>query len=266
VHSHVDGNLVVKATSEEDITSVAAGISAAGGAAVTVDASVHVIGTQTRAFIGDDPDDATASLGAGDVLAQGTVIVSADDRTELDKVVGALSAAGSFAGTASGAVTVLNKNTQSFIGAGAKVQGNGATGLTGNTGGFQYTVTPEAHQSDAQQGIGTESYGAGTSGQPEERRRGRHALAHRHRLGQVDDGSGGSGRSNPPPAAPRWAIPLASRRPPHPERVAVTATNRDDVEAFAVGLSAAGGAAVALSAASTWSTRTPRPTSAPTRW
>src|SRR5262249_26335263 len=77
----VKGDVDVNANSKEDITSVAAGLSFSGTAAVTADASVHVLSNTTRAFIGDE--DGSGSLGAGHVHATGTVRVMANDTTEL---------------------------------------------------------------------------------------------------------------------------------------------------------------------------------------
>ncbi|UUZ48820.1 hypothetical protein LP420_40230 [Massilia sp. B-10] len=94
VTSHVDGNIDVGASADEDITSVAAGIAGGGTVGVGVNASVHVMNLETRAFIGDDPTVAPGSLGGGDVHAKGTVRIAADDRTEMDKVVATVAVGG----------------------------------------------------------------------------------------------------------------------------------------------------------------------------
>ncbi|MCK5712808.1 MAG: hypothetical protein KAI25_08840, partial [Hyphomicrobiaceae bacterium] len=249
VNSTIDGNIIVEATSEEDITTVAAGVSA-GAVGVTIDASVHVLNLTTRAFIGDDPTDGAPSTGAGDVHAGGSVKISADDRTEIDKVVGALSAAGGVAGTASGAVTVVNKNTTAFIGAGAKVTGDGNSLITANTGGFNLTPTPEAPKADADQGIESSTYaGEDASALKDSGEVGTPDLT-RTDSESVDDGSGGNARSNPGTSSDALtnaiAVDLATQSV---SGVAVSATNRDDIETFAMGLSASAGASIALSAA-----------------
>ena len=152
VTSHVDGDIDVGATSGEDITSVAAGAAFGGTAGVGVNAGVHVLTIATRAFIGDDPsdDDAmvpdTLSAGPGDVHAGGTVRIAADDRSELDKVVATLAIGGSAGVGAAATVTVVNKTTEAFIGAGASVTGDGQTaGLGAATGayGVTYVADPE---------------------------------------------------------------------------------------------------------------------------
>ena len=128
VTSHVDGDIDVSATSSEHITSVAAGVAIGGTAGVSVNAGVHVLKMTTRAYIGDDPElyivdpsQRTPSAGAGDVHAGGTVRIAADDVTEIDKVAATVAIGGSAGVGAAATVTVVNKNTEAFIGAGAKV-------------------------------------------------------------------------------------------------------------------------------------------------
>lgn len=120
----VDGDIVISADTAENLTSVAAGIAVAGSVAVGVNAGVHVFDLRTRAFIGDDPDDAVASSGAGDVHAGGSVIIAADGKTDIDEVVGVL-AAGTVGVAAGAGVTVSSKQTQAFIGKGARVTADG---------------------------------------------------------------------------------------------------------------------------------------------
>jgi len=140
VNSQVDGNIDVSATSSERITSVAAGIAVGGTAGVSVNAGVHVLDLTTRAYIGDDPDSGPGSLGAGDVHAGGTVRIAADDVTEMDKVAATVAIGGSAGVGAAATVTVIDKTTEAFIGAGAKVTGDGNTvGLSAATGGFGVT-------------------------------------------------------------------------------------------------------------------------------
>src|SRR5207247_1420256 len=91
VTADVNGDIKVGATSGESLISVAAGISA-GSVAVAVNAGVHVFDLHTRAFIGDDPTDLIASAGAGDVHAHGSVVVSADDLTDVNESAGVVAA------------------------------------------------------------------------------------------------------------------------------------------------------------------------------
>ncbi len=134
VNALVDGDIVVSAEAAENLTSVAAGIAVAGSVAVGVNAGVHVFDLRTRAFIGDDPDDAVASSGAGDVHAGGSVIIAADGKTDIDEIVGVL-AAGTVGVAAGAGVTVSSKQTQAFIGKGARVAADGKmAGRRVNTG------------------------------------------------------------------------------------------------------------------------------------
>src|SRR5260221_12759183 len=100
VTSHVDGDINVSDASSESITWVAACIAVGGSAGVGVNASVHVLDLTTRAFIGDDPDEAATSAGAGDVHALGTIRIAADDQSELDKVVANIAVGGGAEGSA----------------------------------------------------------------------------------------------------------------------------------------------------------------------
>ncbi|NNU43173.1 beta strand repeat-containing protein [Ramlibacter montanisoli] len=145
VIADVEGDIDVNAMSSEDVTSVAAGIAVGGSAGVGVNASVHVLNMTTRAYIGDLPDSGPASLGAGDVHAGGTVRIAADDVTEMDKVVATVAVGGSAGVGAAATVSVVNKNTQAFIGQGAKVTGDGNTaGLSVNTGTFNESFVVDA--------------------------------------------------------------------------------------------------------------------------
>ncbi|MEQ1831146.1 MAG: hypothetical protein ABL921_34690, partial [Pirellula sp.] len=87
-----EGNIFVTADSIEDITSVAAGVSVSGSVSVAADAAVHVFNITTRAWIGDDARDAIASAGAGQYTASGSIVIAANERTEIDKIVGLFSA------------------------------------------------------------------------------------------------------------------------------------------------------------------------------
>ena len=130
----VDGDIVVSADAAENLTSVAAGIAVAGSVAVGVNAGVHVFDLRARAFIGDDPTDALASSGAGDVHAGGSVVIAADGKTDIDEIVGVL-AAGTVGVAAGAGVTVSSKQTQAFIGKGARVTADGnLAGRRVNTG------------------------------------------------------------------------------------------------------------------------------------
>jgi len=137
----VEGNLFVTADSSEDITSVAAGLAASGTASVAADAGVHVLDMTTRAWIGDDPRDAVASPGADSIVVNGSVVASADDRTEIDKVVGVLAASLAGLGAAAGVFT-SNKLTEAFLSAGLNITALGNIAASNvPTGGFVLGTT-----------------------------------------------------------------------------------------------------------------------------
>ena len=149
VTSQVDGDITVGATSSEDITSVAAGIAVGGSAGVGVNAGVHVLNITTRGFIGDDPDNASLA-GHGDVHALGTVAITADDQTTLNKVVATVAVGGGAGVGAAATVTVDTKHTQAFIGKGAWVTGDGQTsGVNVKAGGFNPGFVADAPKAPA---------------------------------------------------------------------------------------------------------------------
>ncbi|UTG93830.1 leukotoxin LktA family filamentous adhesin [Geobacter sulfurreducens] len=121
------GNIVVTADSSEDITSVAASLSAGGSAGIAGSASVYDLGLNTAATIGN----------SAVVRADGSVAVSAHDGTEMDMIAGN----GAFGGTAgvgaSAAVQVITKTVIAAIGEQTDVTGRGTgDGVVVADGGF----------------------------------------------------------------------------------------------------------------------------------
>ena len=103
---------------------------------------MHVFNVHTHAFIGHDPDandnttyyNNTTNYGAGNVHAKGSVVLSANELSNVTEVVGVL-AAGEVGVAAGAGINVINKDTKAFIGDGAAVTGDGNTaGLKVNTG------------------------------------------------------------------------------------------------------------------------------------
>ncbi len=261
VIANVEGDVLVNANSKEDITSVAAGVSASGSVSVSLDASVHVLNVSTRAFIGDDPRDNVASAGAGDVHANGSIVVAADDQTEADKVVGVLAVSGTVGVAAGAAVTITNKTTEAFLGDSAKVTADGNTaGLDARTG--RYVETYVASSKDTT-GIQNTSRPAETdamgkpvpNGNPAAQSditanvtagdlsaKGEVGLP---KVGPTDTDQDGKDNAN--------AQGLTMQRVVTPEvqsgfhGLSVVATNRDDIEDYSVSL-AGGTVAVAISA------------------
>ena len=144
VTSLADRDVSVTANSLEDVTSVSAGIAIGGTAGVSVNAGVHVLNVTTDAHIGDDPA-APSLAGAGDVHARGTVRIEADESTTINKVAAAAAVGGTVGVGAAATVTVIDKHTRAYVGAGAKVTGDGhGSGLLAATGGYAVGYTPEA--------------------------------------------------------------------------------------------------------------------------
>jgi len=246
VTADVEGDIIVTADSSEDFTSVAAGVSGSGTVSVALDAAVHTLTISTRAFIGDDPDDMIPSAGAGDVHANGSVVVAADDTSEIDKVVGVLAVSGTAGIAAAGGVSVVNKTTEAFIGRGAKVTGDGNTaGLDVQTGAFTPDVAaaPTFDPNNANgEGIqagqaGVESSDATTLAGDGEVNVPNLDIMDANQDGGDDlgDGSFTSQRISEPGIKHQF------------HGIAVTATNRDDIEAFTISL-AGGTVGVAISA------------------
>ncbi|MEO0465166.1 MAG: LEPR-XLL domain-containing protein, partial [Pseudomonadota bacterium] len=123
------GSILVRADSAEDIFSIAANAGIGESTAVAGSIIVMVLLTDTLAYAGHDGDEVAAPGGNVDLDAGGSVVVTADSKTETTLSAGAL--AGSNSSTSVGiAVTVLVDldDTLAFIGDDAVVTalGNGA--------------------------------------------------------------------------------------------------------------------------------------------
>ncbi|TAK78891.1 MAG: hypothetical protein EPO12_11675, partial [Aquabacterium sp.] len=136
VTADVAGDLQVLADTAENVISIAAAASGGGSAGIAGAAGVLVMDIVTRAFIGDDPDDQLASVGAGNVHARGSIQVSANDILDETNIVGSLGVAGAVGVGASVGVPVVNKRVEAFVGKGAKVTADGQSALDVNSGGF----------------------------------------------------------------------------------------------------------------------------------
>jgi hypothetical protein len=191
----------------------------------------------TRAFIGDAPGDLLAFAGAGDVHAGGTVFVSANERTEADKIVGVFAAgtAGIAAGTA---VTVADKITEAFIGNGAKVTGDGNTdGLTVRTGGLTTGVDLGAATFDPSspsgEGIEVTDSGVGSTDASTLGAQGEIGVPQLEPINADQDDGNSDDVDNDSLNGQRTVAPATL---PSFRGVAVSATNVDDIEVFTVSL------------------------------
>ncbi|WP_233151895.1 hypothetical protein, partial [Pelomonas sp. KK5] len=120
-----DGNLQITSGSRESVASVSAGVAASSSVGVAANANVQVLNVTTRALLGDDPSDAKANAGAGDVHAQGSIVVAADETSDFNLITGAVGASGSAGVGAAVGVVTATKNTAAIVGEGAKVTADG---------------------------------------------------------------------------------------------------------------------------------------------
>ncbi|MEQ1830523.1 MAG: hypothetical protein ABL921_31495, partial [Pirellula sp.] len=237
----VEGDIYVLADSAEDFTCVAAGLAASGSAAVVVDAAITILDIDTRAFIGDDPSDILPSLGPGNVHATGSIIVDANDSTQLDKVIGVLGVGGSVGGAAGVGVSSINKRTEAFIGKDAVVAADGQGGSANVKNGlFAITYSPSPTNT-----TGVNASGPGSAD----------ATSNVNTLrDQGEVGAPGVGEMKPHNDADNVATDPSNsaQRTLSPavrsgfKGLSVTATNKDDIEVYTVAL-AFGSVGVAIS-------------------
>ena len=251
VVTNIAGNILVNALSGEDLTSVSAGVGV-GTVGIAANAGVHIFNVQTRAFIGDDPNN-PSNAGPGNVLAQGSIYLSANDMSSINEVVGVLAAGEVGVGAAIG-VNIFSPDTESFIGNGAKVtgEGNGA-GILVDTGGITIGSSPSTSTVDPSNpgNVGIETSSGGTMSDAESGNQS--ALQNQGQvgtptLGPMDLQGNGNSESlsgmDPSLSGERTAT-LGTASGFH--GVAVTASNRDEIRTFTLSL-AGGVVGVAVSA------------------
>ncbi len=126
-YAYIDNNADVDATKDilirsksgEDINSIAAAVSLSKSWALGGAASVYDIKNNTKAYINGGDVSAT------DVHADGNILVSAENNTEIDSIAGSISGGANAGVGASATVAVIDKTTESFIGKNAKVTADG---------------------------------------------------------------------------------------------------------------------------------------------
>jgi hypothetical protein len=250
VTADVAGNIVVDAESNEDLISISAGLGA-GSVGVAVNAGVHVFTLKTQAFIGDDPADATPSAGPGNVHAHGSVVIAANDITNINEIVGVL-AAGSVGAAAAAGVNVMTVDTSAFIGSGANVTGDGnGAGVNVNTGsiGVGYDAGAQTFSSDNPSGQGIETSSGNTLTNAASGNRSSFQAQGHVKNPQVNpmdlQNTGSKQNVQDPSLSGERGTSLAQQAGFH--GVAVTATNRDEIRTFTMSL-AGGEVAVSVSA------------------
>ena len=123
----------VNAESKEDLTSVAASIATGDTFAGAGVAGLHVISTDTKAYIGNQEDKDVTDAGKAELVDAGDVSVTAKDTTKLTTSGGSGAVSGTGAGGLSAAVEVVNKKAAAYVGNHASVGGESLTIQAENT-------------------------------------------------------------------------------------------------------------------------------------
>ena len=123
----------VNAESEEDLTSVAATIATGDSFAGAGVAGLHVISTDTKAYIGNQEDKDVTNTGKTELVDAGAVSVTAKDTTKLTTSGGSGAVSGTAAGGLSAAVEVVHKKAAAYVGNHASIGGESLTVQAENT-------------------------------------------------------------------------------------------------------------------------------------
>lgn len=123
----------VNAESEEDLTSVAATIATGDTFAGAGAAGLHVISTDTKAYIGNQEDKEITDAGKAELIEAGAVSVTAKDTTKLTTSGGSGAGSGTAAGGLSAAVEVVHKKATAYVGNHASIGGESLTVQAENT-------------------------------------------------------------------------------------------------------------------------------------
>ena len=123
----------VNAESEEDLTSVAATIATGDTFAGAGAAGLHVISTDTKAYIGNKEDKDVTDAGKAELIEAGAVSVTAKDTTKLTTSGGSGAVSGTAAGGLSAAVEVVQKKASAYVGNHASIGGESLTVQAENT-------------------------------------------------------------------------------------------------------------------------------------
>lgn len=123
----------VNAESEEDLTSVAATIATGDTFAGAGAAGLHVISTDTKAYIGNQKDEDVTDVGKAELVNAGAVSVTAKDTTKLTTSGGSGAVSGTAAGGLSAAVEVVHKKAAAYVGNHASIGGESLTVQAENT-------------------------------------------------------------------------------------------------------------------------------------
>ena len=123
----------VNAESEENLTSVAATLAGTGKFAGAGAVGLHVISTDTKAYIGNQEDKDVTDAGKAELADVGDVSVTAKDTTKLKTSGGSGAGSGNTGVGLSAAVEVVNKKAAAYVGNHASVAGKSLTVQAENT-------------------------------------------------------------------------------------------------------------------------------------
>lgn len=124
-----DKNVIVDASSAQNIISAGISIQGAGAGAVGGAATVNVVANTTEAFIGSERDVGTKT--AATVDSDGNVVVAAADDTLIIAVAGSGTGAGAAAVGGAAGANVISSQTRAYVGKNAVVDARGkALGAT----------------------------------------------------------------------------------------------------------------------------------------
>lgn len=123
----------VNAESEEDLTSVAAAFATGDSFAGAGAAGLHVISTDTKAYIGNQEDKEITDADKAELTEAGAVSVTAKDTTTLTTSGGSGAVSGTGAGGLSAAVEVVHKKAAAYVGNHASIGGESLTVQAENT-------------------------------------------------------------------------------------------------------------------------------------
>ena len=123
----------VNAESEEKLTSVAATLAGTGKFAGAGAAGLHVISTDTKAYIGNQEDKDVTDAGKAELVDAGDVSVTAKDTTKLTTSGGSGAGSGNTGVGLSAAVEVVHKKAAAYVGNHASVAGKSLTVQAENT-------------------------------------------------------------------------------------------------------------------------------------
>ena len=123
----------VNAESEEDLTSVAVTIATGDTFAGAGAAGLHVISTDTKAYIGNQEDKDVTDAGKAELTEAGAVSVTAKDTTKLTTSGGSGAVSGTAAGGLSAAVEVVQKKASAYVGNHGSIGGESLTVQAENT-------------------------------------------------------------------------------------------------------------------------------------